>query len=209
MWSQYTGAMDDHISNCTGEVKNIKYRCISLPCSDIVITTTYLIQSAFLPPSLLPTQSDMRYARVNSESDIYLWWLWWCVLRPDMKPSQDCTISSVNASDNSQILLLLHRPRIVFKHLAWCYWFVLDCLSDCLFLLIAFIWRHSPLSRRLTALVCDFRSTWVNSFYSAFLNIHRSGVLTALAWLVPHETAALSARSIQPCTMSLHAKPHT
>ena len=48
--------------------------------------------------------------------------------------------------------------------------------------------------------------------YSAFLNIHRSGVLTALAWLVPHETAAISARSVytmQPCTMSLHAKPHT
>ena len=48
-------------------------------------------------------------------------------------------------------------------------------------------------------------------FYSAFFNIHRSGVLTALAWLVPHESAAVSARSvytIQPCTMSLHAKPH-
>ena len=48
--------------------------------------------------------------------------------------------------------------------------------------------------------------------YSAFLNIHRSGVLTALTWLVPHETAAVLARSvytIQPCTMSLHAKPHT
>ena len=46
----------------------------------------------------------------------------------------------------------------------------------------------------------------------AFLNIHRSGVLTALAWLVPRETAAISARSvciIQPSTMSLHAKPHT
>ena len=42
---------------------------------------------------------------------------------------------------------------------------------------------------------------WI-AFYSAFLNIHRSGVLTALAWLVPHETAAISARSvytIQPC----------
>ena len=26
------------------------------------------------------------------------------------------------------------------------------------------------------------------AFYSTFLNIHRSGVLTALAWLVPHET---------------------
>ena len=54
---------------------------------------------------------------------------------------------------------------------------------------------------------------WIASFfYSAFLNIHRSGVLTTLAWLVPHESAAVLARSvytIQPCTMSLHAKPHT
>ena len=44
-----------------------------------------------------------------------------------------------------------------------------------------------------------------------FRNILRSGVLKALTWLVPHETAAISARSaytIQPCTMSLHAKPH-
>ena len=52
---------------------------------------------------------------------------------------------------------------------------------------------------------------WI-AFHSAFLNIHRSGVLSALAWLVPQETAAISARSvytIQPCTMSLHAKPHT
>ena len=35
-----------------------------------------------------------------------------------------------------------------------------------------------------------------------FLNIHRSGVFIALAWLVPHETAAVLAHSvytIQPC----------
>ena len=39
----------------------------------------------------------------------------------------------------------------------------------------------------------------------------KCGVLTALAWLVPHETAAVSARSvytIHPCTMSFHAKLH-
>ena len=36
---------------------------------------------------------------------------------------------------------------------------------------------------------------WI-AFYSVFLNIHRSGVLTALAWLVPHETAAISARYV-------------
>ena len=57
---------------------------------------------------------------------------------------------------------------------------------------------------------------WV-AFHSAFLNIHRSGVLTVLAWLVPHETAAVSAQvlcflssasfrasCLQPCTMSRH-----
>ena len=51
---------------------------------------------------------------------------------------------------------------------------------------------------------------WI-AFYSTFLTIHWSGVLTVLAWLVPHDTATISACSvytIQPCTMSLHAKPH-
>ena len=41
-------------------------------------------------------------------------------------------------------------------------------------------------------------------FHSAHLSIHRSGVFTAPAWLGPHETATISARSvytIQPCTM--------
>ena len=35
------------------------------------------------------------------------------------------------------------------------------------------------------------------AFYSAFFfNSHRSGVLTELTWLVPRETAAVSARSV-------------
>ena len=47
------------------------------------------------------------------------------------------------------------------------------------------------------------------AFYGVFLNIHRSGVLTVLfvTWLMPHETAAILARSaytIQPCTTSRH-----
>jgi len=49
------------------------------------------------------------------------------------------------------------------------------------------------------------------AFYSAFLNIHRSGVLRALTWLVPHETAAVSAGSvytIQPRHFK-QIKPHT
>ena len=37
-----------------------------------------------------------------------------------------------------------------------------------------------------------YMSDWL--FIARFLNIHRSGVLTVLAWLVPHETAAISAQ---------------
>ena len=43
-------------------------------------------------------------------------------------------------------------------------------------------------------------------FMARFLNIHRSGVLTALAWLVPHETAAISAQAL--CTPYNHAQCH-
>ena len=39
-----------------------------------------------------------------------------------------------------------------------------------------------------------------------FFNIHRSGVLTALAWLVPHETAAVLAQVL--CTPYNHAPCH-
>ena len=44
------------------------------------------------------------------------------------------------------------------------------------------------------------------AFYSAFLNIHRSSVLTALAWLVPLETAAVSAQVL--CTPYNRAPCH-
>ena len=75
-------------------------------------------------------------------------------------------------------------------------------------LMIAYIALFSALLSRLTALACG--STWVTSFYSVFffffLNIHRSGVLTALAWLVPHETAAVSAQVL--CTPYNHAPCH-
>ena len=43
-------------------------------------------------------------------------------------------------------------------------------------------------------------------FIARFLNIHRSGVVTALAWLVPHETAAISAQVL--CTRFNHASCH-
>ena len=70
--------------------------------------------------------------------------------------------------------------------------------------MIAYIAPFSALLSRLTALACG--STWVTSVIVPFLNIHQSGVLTALAWLVPHETAAVSAQVL--CTPYNHAPSH-
>ena len=70
--------------------------------------------------------------------------------------------------------------------------------------MITYIVLFSALLSRLTALACG--STWVTSFIAHFLNIHQSGVLTELAWLVPHETAAVSAQVL--CTPYNHAPCH-
>ena len=49
---------------------------------------------------------------------------------------------------------------------------------------------------------------WI-AFYSAILNIHRSGVLTALAWLVPQESAARESQSRRVlCTPYNYAPCH-
>ena len=70
--------------------------------------------------------------------------------------------------------------------------------------MIAYIALFSALLSRLTALA--YGSTWVTSFLQRVLNIHRSCVLTALAWLVPHETAAVSVQVL--CTPYNHALCH-
>ena len=70
--------------------------------------------------------------------------------------------------------------------------------------MIAYIALFSALLSRLTELPCG--STWVTSFTARFLNIHWSGVLTALAWLVRHETAAVSVQVL--CTPYNHAPCH-
>ena len=73
--------------------------------------------------------------------------------------------------------------------------------------MIAYIALFSAVLSRLTALACG--STRVTSLVAHFcfvLNIHRNGVLTALAWLVPHETAAVSAQVL--CTPYNHAPCH-
>ena len=76
--------------------------------------------------------------------------------------------------------------------------------------MIAYIALFSALLSRLTALARG--STWVTSFVAhfvvvfCFLNIHRSGLLAALARLVPHETAVVSAQVL--CTPYNHAPCH-
>ena len=71
--------------------------------------------------------------------------------------------------------------------------------------MIAYIALFFALLSRLTALECG--SAWVTSFLlRVFSNIHRSSVLTALAWLVPLETAAVSEQVL--CTPYNHAPRH-
>ena len=67
------------------------------------------------------------------------------------------------------------------------------------------IWRYSPLSWAGSLHSHMILHEWL-AFYSAFLNINQSGVLTALAWLVPHETAAVSAQVL--CIPYNHAPCH-
>ena len=71
-------------------------------------------------------------------------------------------------------------------------------IDDCLYSAILSSWADSLRSHVIL-------HEWL-AFYSAFLNIHRSGVLTALTWLVPYETAAVSAQVL--CTPCNHAPCH-
>ena len=77
--------------------------------------------------------------------------------------------------------------------------------------MIAYIVLFSALLSRLTALVCG--SAWVTSFYSAFFEYplkwctYSAGM--AGATLNCSRLSASHVYTIQPYTMSLHAKPHT
>ena len=100
------------------------------------------------------------------------------------------------------------RPKMVLPAIAGVVTCVCVCVCVCCCSLLCSVLLRS---RTVSLLSYANLREWI-AFHSAFLNIHRSGVITALTCLVPHETAAVSARSvytIQPCTMSLHAKPHT
>ena len=76
--------------------------------------------------------------------------------------------------------------------------------------------RPSFVDRFCIVLLSALGSTWVTNFFIArFLNFYRSDILTALAWLLPHDSwncshlGESSVDTMQPCTMSLHAKPHS
>ena len=56
-----------------------------------------------------------------------------------------------------------------------------------------------------TYCACMWFYEWL-AFHSVFLNIHQSGILTALAWLVPHETVAILVQVL--CTPYNHASCH-
>ena len=69
--------------------------------------------------------------------------------------------------------------------------------------MMAYIALFSTLEQTLRSLVILPEGL---AFYSAFLSIHGSGILTALAWLVLYETAAISAQVL--CTQYNHAPCH-
>ena len=86
-----------------------------------------------------------------------------------------------------------HTTKLAFRHLLqMLIWWLL---------LYSAILRSQADSLRSHVILHE----WI-TFYSAFLNIHQSGVLTALAWLVPHESAAVSAQVL--CTPYNHAPYH-
>ena len=86
-----------------------------------------------------------------------------------------------------------HLDSHTAPELCWMRW---D--DDCLYSAVLRSWADSLRSHVIL-------HEWL-AFYSAFLNIHRSGVLTMLAWLVPHETAAVSAQVL--CTPCNNAPCH-
>ena len=112
-------------------------------------------------------------------------------------------------------------PLLLFwdKH-----WLLLFFLSPRLTQWLMITYWYSAILRSLEQTHCArlvFLHEW-QAFYSAFFvvvfcfvfNIHRSGLLThgagmaGATWNCSH-LGASSVYTIQPCTMSLHAKPHT
>ena len=92
-------------------------------------------------------------------------------------------------------------------------WFVDFCifvllLVDRFYIALLSAFEQTPCARMWFYTSESLFTAFFFCFFFPFLfNSLRSDVLTALAWLVPQETAAVSVRSmyiIQPCTMALH-----
>ena len=93
---------------------------------------------------------------------------------------------AITTSANISSLSPVWNPRAVIPAIPISY--LLSCCCCCWSLLYSAILRSRADSLRSHVILRE----WL-VFYGAFLDIHRSGVLTAL---VPHETAAVSARFV-------------
>ena len=161
--------------------------------------------SLFLPFSLLHTFASLNHSLVNVNLSEWFWWYQFVTQNGvwNVPGFSNCLLGDYHPPPPPPPVFLLCSPSIVWM------WVVLECEPGsccCWSLLYSAILCSQADSLRLHVILHE----WV-AFYSAFLTVHQSGVLTALAWLVPHEIAAILAHSvytIQPCTMSLHAKPH-
>ena len=116
------------------------------------------------------------------------------------RKTRTCSCKRVLCSDNISQRCRWNfdsKPLTILRHLFSFFW-----IDDRLYSAILRSFEQTHCAR-----VWFYMSDWL--FIARFLNIYRSGVLTALPWLVPHETAAVSAQVLCTCSMSLHAKPHT
>ena len=100
------------------------------------------------------------------------------------------------------------KDRVLLEQFPVKYGWSLLCWS----VLYSAILRSRADSRRLHVTLRDWLAFY-SAFFFVFFYISTEVVyLAALTWLVPHKNSAVSALSvytIQPCTMSLHAKQHT
>ena len=191
---------------------------------DILLLVLHLLSSpsplplSLLPPPLLSPPSSLSFSVSVIDISILFMYAWPEVGRHMHNfVSLTLLLSAENGGSGSAAVWDDERHQGTLPHHQWA------GMNKCAFLLYhcslgnpfpakasSWWWWWSLLhSAVLRSRADSLRShvilhEWL-AFYSAFLNIHRSGVLTALAWLVPHETA-VSAQVL--CTPYNHAPCH-
>ena len=131
-----------------------------------------------------------------------LWWcvlirVGWCVLIPELGRRNSVSFSMPVKQGSSVFIFAWLCRRTHFSTVS-CRYVIINHFYIALF---------SALEQTHCARMWFYMSEYF--FYSAFLNIHRSGVLTALAWLVPQESAARESQSRRVlCTPYDHAPCH-